>query len=199
MSGSIKIAARPLLPKHPRLRFVDGAPEGAAPVTPTAPVVPTPQAPATPTPAEFKAPTSQEELDRIIQARVSREQAKYADYDTLKTAAQKLADFEESQKTELQKAADRASAAEATANEKAAALLRYEVAADKKLTGDDLAFLTATTKEGLEKQADLVLAKNAAAGLVKPASPVPDPSIGPKDPPKPAGLGGAIKAHYESH
>lgn len=197
MSGmKTTIVARPLLPKHPRLRFLDDAPDGAAPVTPTAPVAPTPQVPAAPaTPPEFKAPTSQEELDRIIQARVAREHAKYADYDTVKAAAAKYAEIEESQKTELQKAAEKAAAAEATAAEKAAALLRYEVAAAKSITGKDLEFLTAATKEALEAQADRVLELRAAAGPVVPA---PDPSIGPKGSVKPTGLAGAIAAHYET-
>ena len=47
--------------------------------------------PQTETGMEFKAPTSQAELDRIIQDRLSRERAKFADYDKFKEAAGKLA------------------------------------------------------------------------------------------------------------
>jgi hypothetical protein len=43
----------------------------------------------------FKAPASQEELDRIIQKRLDRERARYADYDDLKARAEKVGELEE--------------------------------------------------------------------------------------------------------
>lgn len=55
---------------------------------------------------------SQAELDQIVGERLARERAKYADYDALKEKAGRLDALEESQKTELQKAQERASAAE---------------------------------------------------------------------------------------
>lgn len=56
---------------------------------------------------------TQAELDQIVGERLARERAKYSDYEALKEKAGRLDAFEESQKTELQKANERASAAEA--------------------------------------------------------------------------------------
>jgi hypothetical protein len=57
-------------------------------------------------------PASPEELNRIIADRVSREKAKYADYNDLKTKASRFDELAESQKSETQKAIERAEAAE---------------------------------------------------------------------------------------
>lgn len=57
---------------------------------------------------EFKAPASQEELNRIIGERVARERAKYADYAEAKAAAKRLAEIEEANASELEKAVKRA-------------------------------------------------------------------------------------------
>lgn len=46
---------------------------------------------------------TQEELNAIINDRLARERNKYADYDQLKTAAQKLKEIEDSQKSETEK------------------------------------------------------------------------------------------------
>jgi len=46
---------------------------------------------------------SQDELNAIINDRLARERNKYADYDQLKTAAQKLKEIEDSQKSESEK------------------------------------------------------------------------------------------------
>lgn len=58
--------------------------------------------------AEFQAITSQEQLDSVIKSRLSRERAKYADYDELKQKAARLDELEEESKSELQKAQDSA-------------------------------------------------------------------------------------------
>jgi hypothetical protein len=50
---------------------------------------------------------TQAELDHQINERLKREREKYADYDTLKTAAATLKTVEDAQKTEAQKLADR--------------------------------------------------------------------------------------------
>lgn len=52
---------------------------------------------------EFKAPASQEELDRIIAARLDRERKKFADYNDVKARAAKLDELEEASKSETQK------------------------------------------------------------------------------------------------
>jgi len=69
--------------------------------------------------------------------------------------AKRLDDLEESQKTELQKAADRAAAAEAQVAEIEARALRAEVAAAK---GVPASLLSGSTQEELEASADALLA-----------------------------------------
>ena len=103
----------------------------------------------------FKAPASQEELDRIIQSRLARDRAKFADYDELKKAADRLAEIESANKTEAEKAAARADAAEKRAAELEAKALRAEVAAAK---GVPSALLTGSTQEELEAAADALIA-----------------------------------------
>lgn len=55
---------------------------------------------------------TQTELDRIVGERLAREREKYADYSVLKEKAGRFDELEEAQKTELQKATERATAAE---------------------------------------------------------------------------------------
>ena len=75
--------------------------------------------------AEFKAITSQEELDKLIGARIHKVKSQFSDYDDLKEKASKLADLEEANKTELQKAQDRIKELEgATARAERAALVQ---------------------------------------------------------------------------
>ncbi len=56
---------------------------------------------------------TQEELNAIVQDRLGRERKKFEDYDDLKTKADKWAELEESQRTELEKAQNRATELEA--------------------------------------------------------------------------------------
>jgi hypothetical protein len=69
--------------------------------------------------------------------------------------AKRFDEFEESQKTELQKAADRAAAAEAKAAEIEARAIRAEVAAAK---GVPATLLSGSTQEELEASADALIA-----------------------------------------
>ena len=103
----------------------------------------------------FKAPASQEELDRIIQSRLDRERKRFADYDELKRAADRLSEIESANKTEAEKAQARAEAAEKRAAELEAKALRAEVAAAK---GVPASLLTGGTQEELEAAADALLA-----------------------------------------
>jgi hypothetical protein len=130
----------------------------------------------------YKAPESQEELDRIITDRLSREREKFKDFDTLKEKAakydahatsgagsgqnddvtQRLTTFEE-----------RVTAAEKTATETQnelettrVELLRSQVAIDKGIAKDDLILLTATTKDDLDKQADRIVKLNSGSGKI---------------------------------
>jgi len=118
------------------------------------------------TESQFKAPASQEELDRIIQARLDRERKKLpTDYDDLKAKAQKYAEWEEANKTEAQKTADRLAEIERENGELKSAKLRAEVANAK---GVPAALLTGSTQEELEAAADALI---AFRGEQKPAGP----------------------------
>jgi hypothetical protein len=66
-------------------------------------------------------------------------------------------EFEDRDKTEQQKLAERAEAAEKAAQDSTAKLLRYEVAAEKNVPANLAKFLTGSTKEELEKAADELL------------------------------------------
>jgi hypothetical protein len=81
-------------------------------------------------------------------------------------AIKKLAELEEAQKTELEKAQARADAAEKSAAEAAVSALRAQVALDKKLTPSQAKRLVGSTQEELEADADELLAdlKNNAPG-----------------------------------
>ena len=58
---------------------------------------------------------TQADVDRIVGERLTRERAKYSDYDDLKTAAAKLAEIEAAQLTELEQAQQAREAAEQSA------------------------------------------------------------------------------------
>lgn len=55
-------------------------------------------------PADFTPPTSQEELDRIIGSRLTREREKFADYGDLKAKAKRLEEIEAASASDLEKA-----------------------------------------------------------------------------------------------
>lgn len=116
---------------------------------------------------EFEPIASQEALDKIIQARIARERKRFEDYDELKAKASKLAEFEEAQKTEAQKAQERLEAAEKRAAELESKATRAEVAAAK---GVPAALLSGSTQEELEASADALIAFKGeqAKGLVLP-------------------------------
>lgn len=120
----------------------------------------------------FEAITSQEDLDRILTQRLARERSKFADYDELKAKAAKLADIEESTKSEAQKTAERIAALEAANAEAVSKALRAEVANAK---GVPTELLKGSTQEELEASADALI---AFRGEQKPGTPRPDPSQG---------------------
>jgi membrane protein involved in colicin uptake len=94
-------------------------------------------------------------------SRKNEERAKAAE-----PAAKKLAEIEEQQKTELERAQARADAAEASAAKATTDALRAQVALDKKLTPSQAKRLVGATQEELEADADELLAdlKNTAPG-----------------------------------
>lgn len=116
---------------------------------------------------EFRAITSQEQLDRIIGERLARERGKYAGYDDLKAKAAKFDEIENQNKTELQKALERAEAAEKAAKQAVREKLQREIADElglpvklaSRLKGDTADEMRA---DGAEIAADLGVAKPSA-------------------------------------
>lgn len=158
-------------PKMPFVRFIEG--DGTE--TPGS----TPGTPVTPPVATFAAPASQEDLDRIIGERLARERSKFADYSDLKAKAEQFDALEEQNKTELQKALDRAAAAEALAADASAKALRSEIAAAKNVPVD---LLSGATKEELEAAADKLIAFRGeqTPGPKAPYVPAVTPGLGGK-------------------
>lgn len=107
---------------------------------------------------EFKAPASQEEFDRMVSDRLTRERAKFADYDALKEKAAKFDEADAANKTELQKAIERAETAERERDKERSESLRSAVALAKGLTASQAKRLVGTTREELEADADVLLA-----------------------------------------
>lgn len=70
-------------------------------------------------------------------------------------AAKRLAEIEDAQKTEAQKAADRIAELEKQISESSTAALRFKVASEFKISADDAElFLTGSDEESLRKQAE---------------------------------------------
>lgn len=112
---------------------------------------------------------TQSELDRMVEQRIARERAKFADYDQIKADAAELAKIRDAEKTELQKAMERADAAEKRASAAEFAALRSKVAASK---GVPATSLTGSTEDELSASADELIAwrdqqKNTQAPAVK--------------------------------
>jgi hypothetical protein len=79
---------------------------------------------------EFKAPANQEEFDRMVADRLTRERSKFADYDDLKAKATKFDEVAEADKSEVQKATERAAAAEQRAAVAEQTALKTRIAAE---------------------------------------------------------------------
>lgn len=101
---------------------------------------------------------SQEDLNRVIADRISRERSKYSDYDDLKAKADRLDEIEAANKSEIEKANDKAAAAQREAEEAQAEALRWKVAARHGISDEDAElFLTGTDEDTLTKQAERLL------------------------------------------
>lgn len=114
------------------------------------------------TPAETPEPQEPKETDWKAEARKWETRAKenLASAKANETAARRLAEIEESQKTEAQKAQERLEAAEKRAAELELRSIRAEVAASKGVPTD---LLTGATQEELEASADALLAYRGEA------------------------------------
>jgi hypothetical protein len=98
-------------------------------------------------------PANQEEFNRIIGERIARERSKYADYADLKTKAERLAELESAGKSEIEKANERAQAAETAAQAHAAELAKAKAALKYKLSDEDLDLLGSGTAEEIDARA----------------------------------------------
>lgn len=102
---------------------------------------------------------TQEEVNAIVNDRLGREKAKYSDYEAMKAKAAKFDELEEANKTELQKASEKATSLQNELNElkKANEIrgIREEVAKNMNIPAN---LLTADTKESCEEQAKTLLA-----------------------------------------
>lgn len=98
------------------------------------------------------------EVNKMMEARIGKERAKFADYDELKAKASKLDEIEEANKSELQKATERADALQSQLDSitKANEIrdIRNKVATD---TGVPVNLLTADTEEECKAQAEGIL------------------------------------------
>lgn len=131
----------------------------------------------------FTPPASQDELNKIISARIERERAKYAGFDDLKAKAARLDEIEAASKTEAEKMAERLAEAEQSAAQAQREALRFKIASKFGVTDDDAdLFLTGTDEETLTKQAERLAARAEESG--KPRAPKPDPNQG-----RPGGAG----------
>lgn len=101
---------------------------------------------------------TQEEVDAIVGDRLKRERGKYADYDAMKEKAEKFDALEEQNKSELQKAVERADTlqAELEALKSANSVrdIRQKVADS---TGVPVSLLTGSTEEDCETQAKAII------------------------------------------
>lgn len=128
-------------------------------------------------------PASQADLDRIISDRVARERAKFADYDDLKAAAGRLAEIEEANKTELDKALEKAAAAEQRLADLEAANRRLAAIAKHQIPDDFADLVTGSTDEELEASAKKVSALIAAQTPTGTTGPLVLPSVNSGEPP----------------
>lgn len=105
----------------------------------------------------FTPPATQEELNRIIADRISREKAKFADYNDLKTKAAEFDKLADAQKSETQKALERAEAAERALASTQSESLRLSVIARHSIPADYQEFVSGVDEAELEAKALKVL------------------------------------------
>lgn len=116
--------------------------------------------------AGFTPPASQDELNRIIADRLSRErakfEAKFGDYDDVKQKAARLDEIEASNRTEIEKAQTAANTWEQTAQQAQTELARLRVATKYGITEDHLDLLGSGTEEELTARAERLAALTTA-------------------------------------
>jgi hypothetical protein len=127
---------------------------------------------------------TQAELNAIVEARLARERDKYSDYDSLKEKAGKYDAAEESKKTEIQKATEKAEALQkeldALKSANTVKATREKVAKD---TGIPIECLTGDTEEACKAQAEAILAfaKPKSYPATKPNTQASSVSVNPQN------------------
>ena len=111
---------------------------------------------------------TQEEVNAIVGKRLAEEKGKFSDYEDLKAKAMKLDEIEEANKSELQKATERANNLEAELNGLKKAeevrLMRENVA---KETGVPSSLLNGDTEDACKAQAEAIKAYAQPGGYPK--------------------------------
>jgi hypothetical protein len=143
------------------------------------------------TPTVDAEPQGASETDWKKEARKWEARAKEAQ--TFKEQAEKWREYEQSQKSEHEKLAEKLASAEAIASEANAKLIRYEIASQKGIPADALDLLNGSTREELEVAADKLL--SLIGEQTKNKLPMPDVNQGK---PAPAAVGQLTKADLES-
>ena len=124
---------------------------------------------------------TQDEVNAIVGKRLAEEKGKFADYDVLKAKADKYDEAEEANKSELQKAMERANNLEAELNglKKAEEIrqMREKVSSE---TGIPANLINGMTEEECKAQAEAIKAFATPSGYpkVKDGGEVPKPSSG---------------------
>ena len=133
---------------------------------------------------EFKPITSQDDLNRIITERISRERSKFSDYEDLKAKAARFDELDAANKSEIERAADAKAAAERERDEARAEALRLRIATKHGISdADDIdLFLTGTDEETLTKQAQRLTQRSE--DRKKTGNHAPREGTTPADPPK---------------
>ena len=103
---------------------------------------------------EFKPITSQDELNRLIGARIDKVKSQFADYDDLKTKASKFEELEQSKKSELEKAQERIAELEQRSTQAERTALRTRIASEEGVIPE---VLTGDTEEEMRAAAKRVI------------------------------------------
>jgi hypothetical protein len=108
--------------------------------------------------------TTQEQLENVLKDRLTRERAKYADYEGLKAKAARLDELEAAKQTEDEKTLQRLSDMENRVTKAEQEALRLRIATAHGITdADDIAlYLTGADEDTLARQAKGLAEKNGA-------------------------------------
>lgn len=165
-------------------------PQGDPTATPSTAAVTEPQPGSTPTtepaPSSTATPSAatpgtltQADVDRVVQERLARERAKFADYEEMKTKAKAFDEAEAARMTEQERLQQQLEQATAERDRLRVEGLRRDVADELQVPANLRAYVNGTTDEELRASATKVLADFAAANPA-PAAPAAPALSGPR-------------------